>query len=473
MDITYKVSPTFAKIHRDTNPYLFIMGPVGSGKSSGCVFHAFLNAMRQHPDKKGVRHYKHLVVRATYPALTSTVIPTWISWFQDKITITYSKPIIGRLRYPLDDGTTVDMEIIFMGVADDKSAEKLRSLEVTSVHCNEASELSEGTMTLLKSRYGRYPAEKDGGCVTPFILLDYNAVSTDHWLYRLAEEDRPEGHSFYRQPPAVLEVEGKYIVNPEAENLANLRKGYYEELCLGSSPDFINVNVMNNYGEVQRGKPVYKDYVDLEHHTDDKIQPLHGVPVVIGMDMGMTPAACFTQQQPDGTIIVFDEIATDNCSIKEFCEDHLWPMISSKYPSMVSNFKIICDPAAVQRSMNDARSALDVVKACNLPAKTARTNTWVDRFGAVSNSLRLKGRFKLGPNCPVLRKGFVSEYKYAETRTVNGIMYKATPLKNEYSHIHDALQYAMLEHTHGRKERKFLFSKPSNRYRAASQIGGY
>ena len=44
MDIDYQVLPTFAKIHRDPNPFLFVMGPVGSGKSSGCIFQAFFNA---------------------------------------------------------------------------------------------------------------------------------------------------------------------------------------------------------------------------------------------------------------------------------------------------------------------------------------------------------------------------------------------------------------------------------------------
>lgn len=802
MDINYQVLPTFAKVHRDTNPFLFVMGPVGSGKSSGCVFQAFFNAMRQKPDEHGIRHSKHLVVRATYPALRSTTIKTWLSWFKDKITITYSTPIIGRIQYPLADGTSVDMEIVFIAVDDDKSAEKLRSLEVTSAHMNEASELTEGTFQLVKTRIKRFPAKKDGGPVRPFIIFDYNAVSTEHWLYRLAEEDKPEGHSFYRQPPAMLKVDGKYVLNPEAENLANLEDGYYETMCMGADEDFINVNVLNNYGEVKRGKPVYKDYSDLEHHVEENILPLRGVPVVVGVDQGLcytdqvsvqtdtgwksfedvdpkkdrvlsrnpangeiawvrpnfkvkewhdgpmlrftsqnakfevtpehlipvtttgsadvsfvpaqdvangkgkryvhvtsvnkqktprtlfgynavdfvsllgwylsegsterntnrvtitngseehlneieqlvtrlgctprrttrairfsdkrlckllspnrelfdtkrvprwlyhvgpelieafivaftkgdghvrtrkngavehvcytssvslrddlitlaqlagyyaswqgtkprsswherdqrfitstcvnytvrfkkkaakvllqkshweefqytgyryclnvpwhtlyiqmngvsswngnTPSAAFTQQAPDGTVIVFDEICTDNCSLKEFCEEHLWPKITTKYPWIINNFRVVCDPATAQRSMNDAKSGMDILKECNLPAKLAKTNNWTPRFEAVAQFLRLKGRFKLGPNCIALRKGFVSEYKYAESRTVNGVLYKANPVKNEFSHIHDALQYAMMEYVH-KREKKFLFNT-QRKYRAASQIGGY
>ena len=472
MDINYNVLPTFAKIHRDPNPYLFVMGPVGSGKSSGCIFQAFFNAMCQHPDEHGVRYSRHLVVRATYPALESTTIKTWISWFKDKITITYSTPIVGKIVYPMSDGTTVNMEVLFIAVDDDRSAEKLRSLEVTSAHLNEASELTEGTLQLVKTRINRFPAMKDGGPVHPFIIMDYNAVSTEHWLYKLAEEIKPEGHSFYRQPPAVLKVEGRYVLNPEAENLSNLDPAYYKNMCMGADDDFVNVNVMNNYGEVKRGKPVYKDYSDLEHHTDEDIKPLRGLPVVLGLDQGRDCAVVFTQQTPDGSILVFDEICLDNSSLKELCEDYLWPKITTEYPWIVGNFKVVVDPATVQRSMNDSKSGVEVLKEANLPVKLAKTNNWQPRFEAVANFLRLRGKFKLGPKCVTLRKGFVSEYKYAESKTINGVLYRPNPVKNEFSHIQDALQYALMEYVH-KREKKFLFSTPKPRYRAASSIGGY
>ena len=68
---------------------------------------------------------------------------------------------------------------------------------------------------------------KDGGPVDPFIISDYNAVSTTHWLYKLAEETKPEkDFSFYKQPPAVLkwvdhEGVAHYRENPRlSENAA-------------------------------------------------------------------------------------------------------------------------------------------------------------------------------------------------------------------------------------------------------------
>ena len=55
--------------------------------------------------------------------------------------------------------------------------------------------------------------------------------------------------------------------------------------------------------------------------------------------------------------------------------------------------------------------------------------------------------FTIGPNAPYLRKGFLGGYKFKEVRT-GGIAgkkrYHEVPDKNFYSHVSDALQYAML-----------------------------
>lgn len=471
MDINYVVSETFGQVHQDKNLYQFIMGPVGSGKSSGCIFHCFLNACKQVPDIHGVRHSRYVVVRATYPALKSTTLKSWISWFKDKIKITYDIPIRAEIKYDLEDGTKLHMEVLFIAVDSEQNVEKLRSLEVTACHINEASEIDEAVFQMIKTRIRRYPAKKDGGSVDPFIILDYNAVSTDHWLYRLAEEDRPEGHSFYRQPPAVLFVNGKYVVNPKAENLEHLVEGYYEGMCLGNDHDFIYVNVMNNYGEVRKGKPVYKDYNDADHCSTLDLKPIAGAQLVIGMDQGLTPAAAICQQCPDGSILVLDEITTTDCSLQEFCHDLLWPLIKNKYKDFIKNFYVVCDPATMQRSMNDSKAGTDIIRESGLPYRTAKTNAFTARREAVTHFLRLKNKFKLSPSCKSLRKGFLSEYKYEEVRASQTDAFKEKPAKNEFSHVHDALQYAMLEFYHNKDRKRPVIRR--KKYQSGSTIGGY
>ena len=79
----------------------------------------------------------------------------------------------------------------------------------------------------------------------PQIVVDYNAVYTEHWLYRWAEEVKPENCEFFRQPPAVLkDASGRYFVNPDAENLSHLADNYYQNMLAVASTEVIQTDLM-------------------------------------------------------------------------------------------------------------------------------------------------------------------------------------------------------------------------------------
>ena len=474
----YRANNTFAQVHQDQNPYLFVRGPVGSGKSTGCVWHLFLNAMKQKADYKGVRKSRYLIIRATYPSLKTTIVKTWLEYFGEFLKITYDTPFKGVLKFPLDDGTELRMELNFLAVASEDDVEKLQSYEVTGVHVNEAHEIDPAVLRMLKSRYGRYPSMRDGGPVDPFVLLDYNSVDTEHWLYFMAEEMEDQSkHSFYHQPPAMIkDAKGNYVVNrgqnpdiPAADNVENLRNDYYSDMIAGNDPDWVNVYILNNYGQVRSGKPVYKDYCDDDHAASKFLKPLHGVPLIIGVDQGLTPAAVFCQLSPTGELLVLDEIVTEDCSLREFCEDHLKPMLITKYKKFVNDYTIVIDPAALQRSQNDAKAGVEMFREAGLRYKVARTNALQQRLEAVVYFLRRRNGFLISPACRYLRKGFISEYKFEELRGSSAGLFREKPAKNIYSHVHDAMQYAALELALPKRKRNF--KRPHRQI--ASSIGGY
>jgi hypothetical protein len=257
-----------------------------------------------------------------------------------------------------------------------------------------------------------------------------------------------------------MDVEGNcYVVNLDADNLDHLDKDYYPDQVFGAEPDWISVMLLNNYGQLRSGKPVYPEYIDLIHYNEKLLTPMLGVPLIIGMDMGLTPAAAFTQLTPMGSLSTFDEIVTEDCSIQKFCEDYLKPVLLNKYPK--HSYTLVIDPAAVNRSQNDAKSAAEVVKAAGLSYRLARSNDQIARREAVISFLRKVHGFGLGPNCLYLRKGFISEFKFDKkhvqtmnVRNDNSAMFKEKWEKNIYSHVHEALQYAALEATKGRSAKK-------------------
>ena len=490
MELNYTSVPTFAQIHLDPNKYIFCMGPVGSGKSSGCIWHIVLNGLLQVPQYDGVRRSRYGVLRATYPALKSTVVKSWQNWFKNLITITYDVPIRGMIRLPHPDGqTSVEIEIVFIALDREEDVNKLQSLELTGAHLNEAAEIPKAVHQMLKSRTNRYPDMASGGPRAPFIICDYNAVPSNHWLYNLAEEEKPPKHSFYRQPPALLRVDqgessivdgggNCYIVNPKADNITNLPADYYEEMVYGADPEWVNVMVLNNYGMVRSGRPVYPEYIDSVHYSEKLTQPIMGVPIIIGMDLGLTPAAAFTQLTPMGNFLVLDELVTEDCSIEKFCQDILKPHIAIHYPK--HSFELVIDPAAVNRSQNDAKAAAEIIKNCGLNFRLGKTNNQLRRKESVVYFLRKRDGLVLGNKCQYLRKGFISDFKFEKKRTsamqVTDDMvglFKDKWEKNIYSHIHEALQYAALECSEGRTGKKRKKMRPASYNNPADQSAGY
>ena len=77
-------------------------------------------------------------------------------------------------------------------------------------------------------RHGRYPSAMEGGCSWHGMIGDTNAPEHGHWYYNLAENDKPKGWDFFKQPGGVLrqglKPDGKvnWVPNAFAENINNL-----------------------------------------------------------------------------------------------------------------------------------------------------------------------------------------------------------------------------------------------------------
>jgi hypothetical protein len=497
--LDYTANETFAQVHMDDSKYLFIRGSVGSGKSSGCILHCFLNAMEQAPDINGVRKSRYGVLRATYPNLKSTTVESWKEWFGPLIKVVYDIPIRGSIHMDHPDGrTTVEMEIIFLALDREEDVIKLQSLQLVGAHLNETAEIPRGVFQMLKSRIDRYPkrffvhedydAEYDSyknklgkvGSINPFIISDYNSVPTEHWLYTIAEEEKPEKHKFWTQPSALLmcaqaqgfvkdAADNWYKINPFADNLEHLSEDYYIDQVQGADPEWVSVFVLNNYGNLRAGKPVYKMYDDKAHFTDKPFEISKGIPIIIGMDTGLTPAAAFMQFTSAGQLVVFDELVTEDCSIHEFAYDHLWPKLRNQYKG--HKIEIIVDPEN-KRAQTDKKTARDILIKAGLPVSLGKSQNPAQRFESVVFFLRKKDGFLVTDNCPIIRKGFLSEFKYEKvSTTVKGTKWKDKVEKNIYSHVHEGLQYGAMEFVAGKIFRKNVARKQKFTSPACSSAG--
>ncbi len=432
-ELTYNASPTMAKFHQDDSFIRAMLGPIGSGKSTAAVIELRVRAESQVPGPDGVRRTRWLVGRNTYRELADTTLQTFRDWWPGEPHGAFTK---GDMTYRL---ITKDLhvEVLFRSFDNPEDVSKLLSLELTGAWINESREVPRAVIDMLLGRVGRYPAARDGGCAWSGILLDSNPPDTDHWMYRRFEEDRPEGWRLYRQP-------GARSVN--AENLANLPAGYYERLVAANSEDWCRVYVDGEYGYVQDGKPVFPEYTDSVHAADTILRPLTDSTVVIGLDFGLTPAAVFCQRDAKGRWLVLHELVTEDMGVSRFAELLAGDM-GEHFPGQA--FSVWGDPAGNQRSQIDAdETCFKIIRARGIKAMPAPSNDFTVRREAVANCLGrlVDGRpgLMVSPKCAVLRKGLAGGYCFRRLRVAADERYQDKPDKGLYSHVADALQYALL-----------------------------
>lgn len=436
MNIEYQAYKTTQKFHDSKKFVRGLMGPIGSGKSVACCWELFKLGQQQEPDSQGRRRTRWVVIRNTYRELIDTTMRTWFDWFPESSGVFLKSESKFIMTTNMDDGTTLEFEILFRALDKPKDVQKLLSLEITGAWVNEAREIPKQVIDMVQGRAGRFPAKKDGGPTWHGIIMDTNPPDDDHWWYKAFEDDLPENWELFRQPSALSE---------NAENLENLVHDYYSNMVQGKDPEWTKVYVEGNYGFISDSRPVYSMYND-EIHYDKNIKHLERLPVHIGIDFGLTPAVVFVQKLPQGRFIFIDEIVTTYADaymlgalVKERCR-------VKKYKISLESF---ADPAGNQRSQADSKTPFETLASQKVYVEPTYTNDPDIRIGAVTKGLTTiamdgKPRITIGPLCTVLRKGFRGGYSYKRVQVSNSDIYKDTPEKNRFSHIHDGAQYAMV-----------------------------
>ena len=283
---------------------------------------------------------------------------------------------------------------------------------------------------------GRFPSAKDGGPTWSGMWGDTNPPTMDtRWFYQMENLDPKDGVSplnngweVFKQPS------GR---SPQAENTENLPEGYYD--TQGRSEEYIRVYIDGEYGLSSAGKPIYKYFRPDYHMAVSMLRPfVNGTrPIIVGMDLGLTPAAVLGQLDPRGRVLIYDEIVSEDMGIQRFTRTLLKPLLYERFAGCP--VFVVVDPAGVQRAQTDERSAVDIIKAEGLKVIPARTNSITARLNAVDNYLMRQvdgeAAFLLDPRCTRLKSAMMGGYRYKKDGSVD---------KNKHSHIAEALQYFCL-----------------------------
>ena len=435
-----------------------LRGHVGSGKSVACAVEIFRRACQQepHPVTK-IRQTRWAVIRNTNPQLKTTTIATWLEWFPEEVfgKFNWSPPYTHHIRV-----ADIDMEVIFLALDTPADIRKLLSLELTGGWLNEAREIEKPIVDATTSRVRRFPSRKNDGPGPTWsgVIADTNPPAEDHWWGIMAGDvpvpeglsqadlltlERPANWEFFTQPAAMLERWGKgvdaslegYDMNPLRENAKYLPDRYYQDMIQGKTKEWINVYVLNKYGAIFDGRPVYPDFDRKLHVAPRELEPIPGFPIYVGIDPGLTPGAVFAQRIR-GKWFVLRELVATNMGMTRFA-----PKIRECMGEFFAGYEFVVthDPYGDNRVGTDENTPARILAANGITSKAASTNDPELRIAAVSGTMvrLVEGSpgYIVSPACPKLIAAKEGGYHYKPG--------KDRPEKNFYSNVSDAEQYMM------------------------------
>jgi hypothetical protein len=411
--------------------YSWILGPVGSGKTTGLFFKLVYMASLQAPSPlDGVRRSRAVIVRNTMPQLRDTTLTSWNYWFKDGEAGTWrAQDSKFTLRF-----NDVECEVLFRPLDTPDDVARVLSLEVTFAILDEFVQINREIVDALSSRCGRYPPAKDGGATNWGIWGSSNPGNEDDWWFSYLYDNLPSNARLFTQPSGF---------SPDAENLDNLpgHEGYYINQAKGKPVPWTKQYIEVEWGYSLSGKPVVPTFSKVIHVAEGNLRPNPLLPMVIGFDPGVSSALVFGQVDLFGRLVVFDELVQEDFGADRLCTDRLGPLIKARYATQP--ILVAPDPAANSRNQTDERSVVDVLRKHKYKVVFPDMNNRLQpRLQAVEHfTTRLTEQgpaLIIAPRCKALIRALGGGWRYAVDQRNKR---SAEPDKNHHSHVADAFTY--------------------------------
>lgn len=451
----YKAPPTVARFMRSDSFGRLLCGPVGSGKTTGCLVELARRTGQQAPAKDGRRYSRWVIARQTLKDAKSTVLKDARGWFGSMADWRVSDSTL------LLDYGDVFSEWIFVPLDDPQDVKRLLSTQLTGAYINECVETDLSLMSDIAGRCGRYPNGEFGACT---------------WKGMFADTNMPIAHSpwaeFIQNPPADWEVfrqpGGR---SPVAENLNHLDqtaetielpeddprrvvqgRKYYERLVRLGTPDYIKRYVDAEFGRDLSGVGVFSDTFNMAFHVVESLEPVHGRLLLVGQDFGRNPWSLITQMDHKGRLMILEEVG-GKTGLEQHIKTNLIPVLTSeRYRGRPVT--VVGDPSGAALDSLFEVNAFQLLRSLGLPAEPAPTNDISPRLRAVESFLMRqvdgKGAMLIdGSRCPTLVQAMDGAYKFARKDDASGGWRdkgdENTPEKlHPWSDVSDSLQYVCL-----------------------------
>jgi hypothetical protein len=209
----------------------------------------------------------------------------------------------------------------------------------------------------------------------------------------------------------------------------------------------VDVFVHAKFGKSLSGQPVFKAFDRGVHVSAEPLNYIKSTsfPLIVGMDVGLHPAAVIGQMTPTGRLLILESFAEEGMGALRFVRERLKPALAQRFPGHPA--LVVLDPAANTRSQTDERTVLEVLRAEGFQVRTARTNAIQPRVSAVDSFLTRMIDGKGGivfdsEHCNSVIMALAGKYRYRIKKA--GDVEDSPEKSHPWSDIADALQYLCL-----------------------------
>lgn len=460
--LQYTPPPTVSEFIKDYRPgelfYDWVVGPVGSGKTTGIFFKLCYMAGLQAPSPDGIRRSRAVIVRNTLPQLRDTTLSSWNYWFKPGQAGEWRAT---EWKFILRFGD-VECEVLFRPLDTPQDVARVLSLEVTFAIIDEFVEIPRQIIDALSARCGRYPSAIMGGATNWGMWGSSNPSTEDNWWHDYLHDKeiaiQPEevvgglgqplveerNVHYFLQPPGLLE-DG--TGNPAAENIENLpgKVDYYVNQAKGKSEAWIHQFLKSAWGYSIAGKPVVPTFRSDLHVSRKRLLFNEHLPLAGGFDPGIGGSAMIIGQEDiDGRLRCLGEIITSGVGASRFVSEKLNPYLRRHFPLLdPQNFIIAPDPAAANRGQSDERAVADILKK-SYRVSIESNNRLPLRLDAIEyfSTRLIDGRPALlidAEMCPHLVRALKGGWRYKLDK--NELVQGKEPEKNSHSHTGDGFGY--------------------------------
>ena len=452
----YSAPPTIAGFMNSSAFCRIVMGPVGSGKSTGCLMELMKRAQQQTPGPDGVPQnpLRHRPGDAAADPSSRCCTGNSTPWAAPVTDFRVSESTIYM------NWRDVACEVHLIPLDDERDQQRLLSAQLTGIWCNEFVEIDPARCSpRWQAASGATPKRRRGRVVVRHIVADGNFPHRRRRVARTAGDEPAAGLEDVWKQPGGLERRGgepgasaadagdgeaRRITDAEADRAgADILRAAGAAATLtrrGSS-----ATSTRSTATTPRATPrCTARPSSCTWHVADALEPSPGHPLIIGQDFGRNPWSLICQLDSKGRLLMLEEVAASDVGLELHLRTGLRPALAqARYQGLSA--LVVGDPAGMQRSSSYEETSFDLLRRAGFNAIPAPTNAIDARLRAIESFLI--GSSNAGPallidkqRCPTLVRGFSGGYRFAHTRHGQA---KPTPDKDngDYSHVHDAGQY--------------------------------